>query len=300
MKNQFIAILGIAGLSLLGQRAFTQGTNYTVESPALHNNWNYSAVQDANTRAASAFTDPINHAIEVGNANQNRFLLNQINNNFATQQQQLQEQNETGYQPAIIPNGFSQFYQDRVGEGITNLTSYSGNTKIFTSSNITNDLKELYRSGYVLIGVSAFQGPPQSPDAVIFQAKKVGADVVLLAFASLGSQQATVGRLQFEAGFLRKMKTPILGIIAIPLPSEIRQKLERNTGVLVWIVNNDSPAFNANILEGDAILNMNGEDVMSVADLMKKKAMFAGKKVDVGIWRNGQFKTISVQLNNAP
>jgi hypothetical protein len=255
------------------------------------------------------------------------------------------------------PNGFAQFYQDRAGAGITNLPPYSGSTRVFTASNTTNDVKDLYRNGYALLGVSAFQGPPQSDNALMSQAKKVGADVVLLSSMYLGSEQAavpwvqynpgqtyttsssgtvnanawgsggyaygtgnyygtstttspgtfstqmipvTVHRYQYEAGFFRRMPSTILGVLPQPLPSEIRQQLERNTGVFAWVVRNGSPAFNANILEGDVILKINGEDVMSDTDLMAKNFKFAGQKVDVDIWRNGQFKTISVQLNNKP
>lgn len=256
------------------------------------------------------------------------------------------------------PNGFSQFYQDRAGASITNLPPYSGSTKIFTqSANPTNDLNELLRNGYGLIGVSAFQGPPQSQDALTTQAKKIGADVVLYSCVYLGSQQTavpflqyhpgqtytttssgtvnanawgnggyaygtgnyygnstttspgtfstqvvpvTIQRYQYEAGFFRKLKPSILGILPQPLPSEIRQQLERNTGVVVGIVMNDSPAFNANILEGDVILKMNDEDVTSVTDLFEKNKKFAGQTVEIELWRNGQFKTNSVQLNNKP
>ena len=256
------------------------------------------------------------------------------------------------------PNSFSQFYQDRVGASISNGLPYSGSTKIFTSSlNPTNDIKELYRNGYGLIGVSAFQGPPQSQDALMFQAKKVGADVVLYSSVYLGSQQSaapfvqyhpgqtytttesgivsanawgsggyaygtgnyrgnstttspgtfstqvvpiTVQRYQYEAGFFRKMKRSIFGVVPQPLPSELRQQLGQNTGVVVEIILNDSPAFNANILEGDVILKINGSDVTSVPDLLKKNQEFAGQKVGIDLWRNGQFKTISVQLNNKP
>jgi hypothetical protein len=255
------------------------------------------------------------------------------------------------------PNGFSRFYQDMAGASITNLAPYSGSTKIFAASNPTNDMKNLYRDGYALIGASAFQGPPQSDGALMSQAKKVGADIVLLSSAYLGSQQTavpwiqyhpgqsytttssgtvnanawgsggdaygtgnyygtstttspgtystqvipvTVHRYQYEAGFFRRMPPTILGVLPQPLPSEIRQQLERNTGVCAWVVRNGSPAFNANILEGDVILKMNGEDVMSDAGLMEKNMKFAGQKVEVEIWRNGQFKTISVQLNNGP
>ena len=74
------------------------------------------------------------------------------------------------------PNGFSQFYQDRAGAGITNLPPYSGSTKIIAASNPTNDMKDLFRNGYTLLGEAAFQGPPQSDGALMFQAKKIGAE----------------------------------------------------------------------------------------------------------------------------
>lgn len=255
------------------------------------------------------------------------------------------------------PNGFSQFYQDRVGTAITNLPPYSGNTKIVTASNPTNDAKELFRSGYMAIGESAFQGPPQANSALMSQAKRVGADVVLCSCVYLGSEEAavpflqynpgqmstttssgtvnanawgnggyvygtgnyygsstttspgtfttqvvpvTVQRYQYDAIFFRRMPSTILGVIAIPLPSEIRQQLERNTGVLAWVIRNDSPAFHANILEDDAILKINGEEVDSVSDFTPKLQKFAGQKVEIELWRNGQLKTILVQLNNKP
>ncbi len=73
------------------------------------------------------------------------------------------------------------------------------------------------------------------------------------------------------------MKAPLLEW-ARPLPM-IRQQLERNTGVFVWIVMNDSPAFNANVLEGDVILKLNDEDVTSATDFVEKCTKFAGQKV---------------------
>jgi hypothetical protein len=254
-------------------------------------------------------------------------------------------------------NGFTQFYQDQAGAGITNLLAYSGTTKIFTPSNPTNDLKELYRNGFVLIGQSAFQGPPQADGALMTQAKKVGADVVLFSSAYLGSEQTsvpwiqynpgqtyttrssgvvtanawgsggyaygtgnysgtsttttpgtfstqvipvTVHRFAYQAAFFRKRPPSIFGVLTQPLPTEVRQALERNTGAFVWVVVNGSPAFNANILESDVILKMNGEDVVSDADLLAKNVKFAGQAVEAEIWRGGQFKTISVRLNNKP
>ena len=98
------------------------------------------------------------------------------------------------------PNGFNQFYEDKAGNQITNLPPYSGSTRIVTTSNPTNDIRELYRNGYALIGVAAFQGPPQSDAALLSQAKKVGADVVLLSSAYLGSEQVAVPLVQYSPG----------------------------------------------------------------------------------------------------
>jgi hypothetical protein len=258
---------------------------------------------------------------------------------------------------ATTPNGFSQYYQDGAGASITNMLPYSGSTKVLTASNPTNDIKELYRNGYWLIGMSAFQGPPQTETALKSQAKKVGADIVLYSSVYLGSQQAavpflqyhpgqtytttssgtvnanawgsggyaygtgnyygnstttspgtfstqvvpvTVQRYQYEAGFFRKTKSSIFGVVPQPLPPEIRQQLERNTGVVAWVVRTDSPAFNANILEGDVILKVNGEDVLSAKTFAEKNVELAGQKVEVEIWRNGQLKTFFVQFNNKP
>jgi S1-C subfamily serine protease len=111
----------------------------------------------------------------------------------------------------------------------------------------------------------------------------------------------TVQRNQYDALFLRKTKPgTILGILAKPLPTDIRQQLERNTGIVAWVIKTGSPAFNANILEGDVILKMNGEDVLSVADFTDKYTKHAGQNVELDLWRNGQFKTNFVQLNNKP
>ena len=48
------------------------------------------------------------------------------------------------------------------------------------------------------------------------------------------------------------------------------------------------------------ILKVNGEDVTSVSDYTSKLIQLAGQKVDIEIWRNGQSKIISVQLNKVP
>jgi hypothetical protein len=100
----------------------------------------------------------------------------------------------------VTMNGFSQFYQDRAGANITNLPPYSGSTKIIPTSDSINDAKELIRNGYGLIGSSEFSGPLQSDTALMSQAKKVGADVVLISATYLGSEQRVVPFTQYNPG----------------------------------------------------------------------------------------------------
>jgi hypothetical protein len=218
-------------------------------------------------------------------------------------------------------NSFTQFYKDKAGAEMTNLPAYSGSTRILTTSNAVNDAKDLYRDGYTLLGFSDFEGPRLTDGGVRFQAKQVGADVVLVSRAYLRTETpptpwpsrmnsmgmftapgipVTVRVYQYQAGFFRRGRPAILGVFYRAAPSEIRQKLERNTGVFVFVVRNGSPAFNANLLEGDVILKTDGEDVMSEADMREKLNKLAGRKVELEIWRDGRFKTISVQLNKKP
>jgi hypothetical protein len=107
----------------------------------------------------------------------------------------------------------------------------------------------------------------------------------------------TLHRYAHHAIFWRKTKPPVLGILARPLPDDLKATLQRNGGVVVAVVLDNSPAFRANILEGDVMLKIAGEDVASPQDYADKMPKYAGQKVDLEILRDGETKTISVQLN---
>lgn len=106
----------------------------------------------------------------------------------------------------------------------------------------------------------------------------------------------TISRYQHDAVFLRKSRPPILGTSVRSITQEMRQKLEKNTGVLVVAVDDDSPAFRANFLEGDIILKFAGQEITSTSDYLQQLQLNKGQKVEIEIWRNGKTKTITVQL----
>jgi PDZ domain len=107
----------------------------------------------------------------------------------------------------------------------------------------------------------------------------------------------TVQRYEYGATFWRKAKSFVLGIYPTNLPDNVRQQLQRNTGVVVAIVVVDSPAFRANILPGDVVVKINDWDIYSAEQFPDVVSMERGMASTVLVIRNGETKTIPVTLN---
>jgi S1-C subfamily serine protease len=88
-----------------------------------------------------------------------------------------------------------------------------------------------------------------------------------------------------------------LGVQTAPLSDDLRRKLERNTGVVAAIVMRSSPAFSANILEGDVILKLNGADVIDTPSFYARLTQLAGQTVTLDVVRGDQPRSITVTLN---
>lgn len=95
--------------------------------------------------------------------------------------------------------------------------------------------------------------------------------------------------------FVRLNKKYKFGIRAIDLTPEQRMVIERNTGVFVATVIENTPAFVANILPGDILIRFNGVDVQNtkhVGELMD--AASVNSRCKLTVLRNGKEKNISV------
>lgn len=99
------------------------------------------------------------------------------------------------------------------------------------------------------------------------------------------------------ASFWARVKPGVLGAVLDPLPDSKRQELERNTGVYVRIVVNNSPAFRANLLEGDIITAINGTEVYGPSEAIKTFQSLAGEEVTVRVLRGSEAKALSVKLD---
>lgn len=83
------------------------------------------------------------------------------------------------------------------------------------------------------------------------------------------------------------------------LTPEQRQELERNRGLNVFVVRKESPAFEADLLPGDVLIDVAGHDVGSSDGFNDFMKQFAGREVDIRLIRKGELRTIRVKLNPA-
>ncbi len=94
-----------------------------------------------------------------------------------------------------------------------------------------------------------------------------------------------------------------LGVYLEDLSKEIKESLnfKYDEGAYILEVGKGSPAEKAGILDGDIILNFDGEEVKDVSQLRFLVASRKpGQKVKVIVWRNGEERKINVVLGERP
>jgi hypothetical protein len=101
--------------------------------------------------------------------------------------------------------------------------------------------------------------------------------------------------------FVKSTKRHKVGVQFHDLTPDQRVQFERNTGVLISVVIEDSPAFNANILAGDVLIALDGKLVKNTKHAMQiMGAMNPGKtSFELTLIRNGSEKIIEVQSPSA-
>jgi PDZ domain len=116
---------------------------------------------------------------------------------------------------------------------------------------------------------------------------------------TLSTDYVPYQRGMFEHGalFLNRARPGVLGASFLPLPDVLRAKLQRNTGVVVAVVMQGSPAFRANILRGDIITEIAGKPVTTVQEVMDLLPFYAGKRVSFTLIRGDRTLRIEAQLD---
>ena len=242
-------------------------------------------------------------------------------------------------------SGYQQFYKPYVDAKTlpdVQLLKDGDKPEIFSSDDMQRDVKIAISRGYRPIGASSFNGQIESEQAVIHQAKSIGAILVLvnLKFTesrtittplflpnnqttyNSGSVYGTYGSANYSGTsttygttvvpitsqqqrydqtavfFVKSTKKPKFGIMVTDLPPELRSKYERNNGALIDNVAEESPAFAANLLPGDILIELNSTTVINAKhaeELMQSASPKDGKCI-LKVIRNGTEKSIELQL----
>lgn len=99
--------------------------------------------------------------------------------------------------------------------------------------------------------------------------------------------------------FVKSTKKLKFGVFLNNLSNEQRRALERNTGAIIEVVVEESPAFYSNVLPGDVLIRVNDSNVRDAKhaiELMQEVAPSANSAVFT-IIRNGKEQTITIEFD---
>lgn len=185
-----------------------------------------------------------------------------------------------------------------------------------SSGDAKGDVAAMWSNGFELVGYSSFNGKEAGQKGVAKQARKVGAsDVIYLerytdtqnggavgstSFTRWGAfsfiSPMTVRRYDQLALYFRKAPRQGLGVYPRTLTDQEKVRIASNKGVAVIAVMNGSPAFTADILPGDIVVQVNRQPVWDAASGREAAESSKGKTVEVQIVRDGQPITKQVAI----
>ena len=107
----------------------------------------------------------------------------------------------------------------------------------------------------------------------------------------------SVNRFNYYATYWIKVKQFALGVYFDNLTDELRKEVETNRGVYVTVVVRGSPAFENDLLVGDIIRRVNGTEVSDEKHFWELVNDNKGRKVELGVVRDGKDISKEIQLN---
>jgi hypothetical protein len=104
---------------------------------------------------------------------------------------------------------------------------------------------------------------------------------------------------QFASYWVKLKRKPIFGVKVRDMNNDEKNRYERNKGAVVILVGKNTPAFDANILRGDILIQV-GDDIVQDSNDFKTNLLkkYSGKSTVFEILRNGGIKTFSIKLNS--
>lgn len=107
----------------------------------------------------------------------------------------------------------------------------------------------------------------------------------------------TIDRYDYFASYWAKGVPGKFGAQLQDLTPDQRWDLGRNRGAMIKVIVDGSPAFRADVLEGDVVLAIRGEEIVDTSDFISRTRALAGESVTITVWRKGTTLEREVQLN---
>lgn len=98
------------------------------------------------------------------------------------------------------------------------------------------------------------------------------------------------------ASFWRRVKPNPMGAVFRALPDDVRRKLQRNTGICVLAVVQDGPAFRANVLRDDVLIQVADKEITTISEALSTLRAYSGQQVRMKFLRENRVVEIDVRL----
>jgi membrane-associated protease RseP (regulator of RpoE activity) len=229
-------------------------------------------------------------------------------------------------------NPYRKFYHDQLAQSPDvvkkRVERAGGRVELLTGQDPEEEGLAMLENGYILVGYSKFIAGPVDPRQAIEQARRVGAAVVLaygqypytasgfVPFVLWSPETSGDGRPSRHAGapstprkpppsserydylvtYWAKAKPGGLGLFVRDLSSDERSRLRREGGVVVTAVVKGSPAFHAELVRGDVIVRMGGQDIADEPGLFRALSRFIGQEVEVEVIRGKRTHRVRLWL----
>ena len=223
---------------------------------------------------------------------------------------------------------YSMYYSDLTGGLDINNSPYfekpDGYPVVIESfvANIKKDETRLVNEGYVLIGRSTFNAKTQHEHGVTKQARKVGAGKALWysRYTESDFKTRTVPHMKFQydrsgniigetatfheettetqhfdhgATYWAKLKDNVIRLGV----SVKDHKVNHRRGMQVTGVRGNTPATQAGLLPGDTLTRIGKISIHDKESFLKALKKYAGDKISLVFWRDGEEYTRDVKLN---
>ncbi len=186
--------------------------------------------------------------------------------------------------------------------------------QLFSGVDKKEDYQRMHEKGYELVGYSNFTAGDIAPELALPQARKVGAEMVLLYSEKTGNRQGSVQELKdakargekirsedikdrpmgysYFATYWAKIMPPVLGVhVLVPKESE------KPDGLIVLVVMDGSPAEKAGIKKDDILSKIGDVEVNTIEQLNQAMTKFSGQAVTIEYKRERQFMSTTANLN---